>query len=175
MPHNFLALWTGQRDKESKIAELCMNRQPGRQSWCYLFAPYRCPWLCPWNWDFRFIIKILSVSCVVTEFANTCTGWSHFLNPGCRMLGQWFIMHFVKCFSFYLENNIYWLQFLSAPFPWVPEKGLQDLPWQLALYSFMLHTGSVLHPFAPFLPSLSALSPLSPNWWKYFSLQRGLI
>lgn len=89
----------GQGEKESKKSQLCLNRQPGRQSQCYLFAPTLCTLLCPWIWDFRFIIKILAASSAVAEFANTCTGPSHFLNPGCRMPGERSIMHFTKCFS----------------------------------------------------------------------------
>lgn len=89
----------GQGEKESKKSQLCLNRQPGRQSQCYLFAPTLCTLLCPWIWDFRFIIKILAASSALAEFANTCTGLSHFLNPGCRMPGQRSIRHFTKCFS----------------------------------------------------------------------------
>lgn len=81
VPHNFLTLWTGQAEKESKGSELCIKRPPGRQSQCYLFGCNLWLLLCPWIWDLKFIIKILATSGVVTEFANTCTGPSHFKKP----------------------------------------------------------------------------------------------
>lgn len=78
------------------------------------------------------------------------------------MSGQRFILHFTKCFSFYLENIIYWLHSLSAPYRsssdnllCTPSHSVQapsyalllffSLPWQL--YHLCFTTDKNISPY----------------------------